>query len=137
MPYFIEHIYSDKPELQREACWTLCNAICGGNPNQILAVINISNSIPAICKLIRNGEDKKLINIIIESLDRCIILGDLIQQQEHSDDNAIKIMLDECGCLDALEALTISDKQLFDHVDDFINKHFGYDDDGMELGGFN
>ena len=47
------------------------------------------NSIAAISKLIRNGEDVKLLTVILESLDRCIILGDLLKQQTGATDNCV------------------------------------------------
>ena len=129
IPYCVERIFADRNELQRESGWVICNAICGGNPNQILAILNTTDSIAAICKLLRNGEDKRLLNIIIESLDRCVILGDILQNQQQADNNAVKVLLDECGCLDALENLTITDDELYELVDSFIAKNFGYDDD--------
>ena len=89
------------------------------------------NCIAAISKLIRNGEDIKLLTVILESLDRCIILGDLLKQQTGATDNCVKVWMDDCGCLNALESLTVTDESFYKYLDDFIDKHFGFEDDAL------
>lgn len=128
-PYLVELVITGRSDIQREGCWAICNAICGGNPQQVYCLMIMNGLIDAICKLIRNGEDVKLLSIILESLDRCIIMGDMIKSQSNSESNFVKIELDECGCLDALEGLTVADENFYRQLDTFIEKHFGYADD--------
>lgn len=127
-PYLIDCIYSERTDIQREACWVICNAICGGSPNQILEILNINGTVEAVCKLIRPGEDFKLINIIIETLDRCVIVGDFVANQ-NGGQNSIKFLLDECGALDTIEQFSSADAEINKRIEDFIDKHFGYEDD--------
>ena len=127
----IELIFSGRIDIQREACWTICNAFCGGNPQQIYMMMMTPNCIPAISKLIRNGEDVKLLTVIIEALDRCILLGDFLKQRSNSTDNCVKVWMDDCGCLDSLESLTVTDGSFYTYLDSFIDKHFGYEDDTL------
>ena len=109
--------------------------VCGGDLNQIYQFIQSENSIEAICLLIRNGEDKKLLSIIIESLDRCISYYDIISQQQQVS-NIVLDRIEDCKALDSLEMLQISDESLQQRFDNFIEKYFGYDDDNMDFGNF-
>ena len=120
----IQLIFKDDKQLQTLACFVICNAICEGNPNQILAIINTTDSIRAICKLLRNGENKILLSIIIKALDRCMSLGDTLQNQQQAADSMVKALLHECGCLNALKRLKIIDDGLRNLVDSFIARYF-------------
>ena len=39
--------------------------------------------------------------------------------------------MDDCGCLNALESLTVTDESFYKYLDDFIDKHFGFEDDAL------
>ena len=110
IPYMVEFINQDRRDQQKEACWVVCNAVCGGNPNQIHAILNVNGVIPALCKLIRTGEDDRLVSIVIESLERFLVVGNMIAQQAGTE-NEVKVMMNEGGILDS-----------------FIVNHFGYED---------
>lgn len=68
-------IQDGKIDLQKEACWVICNAICGGSPNQILTIVQVNGVIPAICKMMNANSEPKLLTIILDSLDRCLMVG--------------------------------------------------------------
>ena len=48
MPWLVSIIQDGRTDLQRESCWVICNAICGGNPAQIAQVTQTEGVIPAI-----------------------------------------------------------------------------------------
>ena len=75
MPWLVSIIQDGRTDLQRESCWVICNAICGGNPAQIAQVTQTEGVIPAICKLMNANSEPKLQTIILDSLDRCLTVG--------------------------------------------------------------
>ena len=75
IPWIVSIIQNGKTDLQREGCWVICNAICGGSPAQIATVMRENGVIPAICKLVNSSSEPKLLAIILDSLDRCLTVG--------------------------------------------------------------
>ena len=76
IPVLVMMIKDGKIDLQKEACWVICNAICGGSPNQILTIVQENGVIPAICKMMNPNSEPKLLTIILDSLDRCLMVGE-------------------------------------------------------------
>lgn len=75
IPVLVDLIRTGRSDVQKEACWAVCNAFCGGNMQQISFLLSIEDSIPAICSMLVNESGSKLISIIIDSLDRILIVG--------------------------------------------------------------
>lgn len=70
-----EMINTSKLDIQKEACWTICNIICGSSPNQLLFVLENYHVVPEISKLLRDSSEEKLLVMIIDSLDRMMGVG--------------------------------------------------------------
>ena len=64
-------IQDGKIDLQKEACWVICNAICGGSPNQILTIVQENGVIPAICKMMNPNSEPKLLTKCMGNLAAC------------------------------------------------------------------
>lgn len=75
IPVLVELIRSGRSDVQKEACWAVCNAFCGGNMMQIGFLISVEDAIPAISSMLVNESGSKLISIIIDSLDRILVVG--------------------------------------------------------------
>ena len=127
MPFMVEFINQDRRDQQKEACWVVCNAVCGGNPTQINSILNVNGVISALCKLIRTGEDDRLVSIVIESLERFLVVGDMIAHQTGCE-NEVKYMMNDEGVIDALEAFDTGDKTLYNRIETFISNRFGYEE---------
>ena len=54
-----------------------------------------------------------------------------MKQHTNSTDNCVKVWMDDCGCLDSLESLTVTDESFYTYLDSFIDKHFGYEDNTL------
>lgn len=136
IPYCIERIQSDDRHLQEGVCFVLCNILYYGTPHQMLAVLSCTNSLGAICTLLRNDESISLIKKIMKALNRCLDLGNDLQRQQHSCTNEVRVLMDACGCLNAVKDLTIDDDDVRNMVDAFISKSNRYDnicDSGMKI----
>ena len=75
IPVLVELIRSNRSDIQKEACWAICNAFCGGNPQQIYLLATMDDFVPSICSLLVDDSGSKLISIIIDSLDRILSVG--------------------------------------------------------------
>lgn len=127
IPYCIERILSNNVELQRQSCYVLCSVLYNGTPDQKVVVLKYRNSLNAICSFLRNGEDINLIGFIILALSDCLKLGDDLQKQQHSCANEVKVILDECGCLNAMKSLTIDNVVVRNMVNAFLCVYECYD----------
>lgn len=127
IPYCIERILSNSVELQRQSCYVLCSVLYNGTHDQKVVVLKNRNSLSAICRLLRNGEDITLIFFIILALNDCLKLGDDLRNQQHSYANEVKVILDECGCLNAVKSLTIDNAVVRSSVNAFICGYGCYD----------
>ena len=68
-------IQQGKPDIQKEACWTLCNIVCGSSMNQLSFVLEKYNIVPKISMLLKKDSEDKLLIMIVDSLDRMLSVG--------------------------------------------------------------
>ena len=105
---------------------------------QISFLLSIEDSIPAICSMLVNESGSKLISIIIDSLDRILIVGwrcadwvyyeDYCIKNGNQSSSVIKIILNDCGCLDNIEKLETIDEETYKKTRNFIDRYFGFED---------
>ena len=65
-----ELINQGKLDIQKEACWTICNIVCGSSMNQLSFVLDKYRIVPEISMLLNKSSEEKLLIMIIDSLDR-------------------------------------------------------------------
>lgn len=75
IPVLVELIQSGRSDVQKEACWAVCNAFCGGSMPQIGYLLSVDGAIQAISSMLVNESGCKLISIIIDTLDRILVVG--------------------------------------------------------------
>ncbi|CBK23542.2 uncharacterized protein [Blastocystis hominis] len=129
IPVLVELIRSGRSDVQKEACWAVCNAFCGGNMMQIGLLVSVEDAIPAISSMLVNESGSKLISIIIDSLDRILVYEKFMMQNGNLQSAVITQMLSDCGCLDNIEKLEAIDESTYEKTKDFIERHFGFEDE--------
>lgn len=52
-----------------------------------------------------------------------------MMQNGNIQSHVIKELISQCGCLDNIEKLDTVDEPTYEKIKDFIERHFGYEDD--------
>ena len=69
-PRLEEMINQGRLDIQKEACSTICNIVCGSSMNQLSFVLDKYRIVPEISMLLNKNSEEKLLIMIIDSLDR-------------------------------------------------------------------
>ena len=60
-----------RKDIQKEACWTICNIVCGGSMQQVKSLIQ-----QMVSKLVNSVSEDRLLMIIMDTLDRLLAVGE-------------------------------------------------------------
>ena len=64
-----------RKDIQKEACWTICNIVCGGSIQQVKALIQQFDVPLMVSKLMNSDSEDRLLMIIMDTLDRLLAVG--------------------------------------------------------------
>ena len=70
-----EMINISRKDIQKEACWTICNIVCGGSMEQVKSLVQQYDVPLMVSKLLNSGSEDRLLIIIMDSLDRLLAVG--------------------------------------------------------------
>ena len=57
MPIIEEMIVMSRKDIQKEACWTICNIVCGGSMQQVKSLIQQYDVPQMVSKLVNSDKD--------------------------------------------------------------------------------
>ncbi len=97
-PKLLEQLQSEDYKLQKEAAWTIANALSGGTPDQVWYLIH-EGSIPLLCSFLQ-VYDAKFVIIILESLENMLRVGKETQKLQ-----TVIGILSDCGGKKEIEKL--------------------------------
>lgn len=64
-----------RKDIQKEACWTICNIVCGGSMQQVKTLIQQYDVPLMVSKLVNSDSEDRLLMIIMDTLDRLLAVG--------------------------------------------------------------
>ena len=76
MPIIEEMIVMSRKDIQKEACWTICNIVCGGSMQQVKSLIQQYDVPQMVSKLVNSDSEDRLLMIIMDTLDRLLAVGE-------------------------------------------------------------
>lgn len=77
MPIIEEMIVMSQARISRkEACWTICNIVCGGSMQQVKSLIQQYDVPQMVSKLVNSDSEDRLLMIIMDTLDRLLAVGE-------------------------------------------------------------
>ena len=76
MPIIEEMIVMSRKDIQKEACWTICNIVCGGSMQQVKSLIQQYDVPQRVSKLVNSDSEDRLLMIIMDTLDRLLAVGE-------------------------------------------------------------
>lgn len=68
-------ITMSRKDIQKEACWTICNIVCGGSMQQVQALVQQYDVPLMVSKLLNSDSEDRLLMIIMDTLDRVLAVG--------------------------------------------------------------
>lgn len=132
IPPLVSILKNEEFDIQKEAAWAISNATSGGRDEQLQYLIQ-QGVIPPLCELF-NCPDAKIILVAMEGLENLLRVGKN-ETQMTGTDNKVAELVEECGGLDALEALQRHDNsEIYEKSVRLLHEYFEVegDDQGIE-----
>ncbi len=101
----------DSDDVQREACWALCNMTSGGRPEHMRYLIE-QNAAVTLCDLL-SAQDSRTIEVALEGIEnllrdgaRCLLVNDIAPEGHAGPPkSACVIAIEACGGVEKLSLL--------------------------------
>lgn len=82
-------------KVRKEAAWAITNATTGGNPKQIMYIVE-AGAIPPLCEFLA-VTDSRMIMVALNGLENILRTGDVIAKSSGATENPCAILVEQCG----------------------------------------
>ncbi|KAJ3627214.1 hypothetical protein MTP99_014611 [Tenebrio molitor] len=126
VPVLLHVLQTGDFKSQKEAAWAVTNFTSGGTTAQLAELVEMG-ALKPMCNLL-NSKDSKTIIVVLEGLNNILSAAAKLDQAER-----VAIMIEECGGLDAIEALQSHDNEkVYERALHIIETYFA-DGDADEM----
>ena len=133
IPPLVSILKNEEFDIQKEAAWAISNATSGGRDEQIVYLVQ-QGVIPPLCDLF-SCPDAKIILVAMEGLENILRVGKTQSEAQAAQTNGVVTnrfseLVEECGGLDALEALQRHDNvEIYEKSVRLLHEYFEVEDD--------
>lgn len=95
LPPLIQMLNHRDFKVRKEAAWAITNATTGGNPKQIMYIVE-AGAVPPLCEFLAVG-DSRMIMVALNGLENILRTGEVVAKSSGANENPCAILVEQCG----------------------------------------